>query len=70
MFAGAVGVLDEYAILMQFGYTLSISLKLEESWSGWTENEECGVRSAECGVRSAECGVRKTRSMENMECGK
>ena len=44
MFARAVGVLDEYAILMQVRSTLSISLKLLKE-AGWTENKECGVRS-------------------------
>ena len=48
MFAGAVGVLDDYAILMQVRSTLSISLKLLiMKEAGWMENKECGL-SAEC----------------------
>ena len=31
IFAGAIGALDEYSILMQAGSTLSISFKLEQS---------------------------------------
>ena len=48
MFAGAVGVLDEYAILtMQVRSTLSISLQLMLKNAGWMENQEWGVRSVE-----------------------
>ena len=47
MFAGAVGVLDEYAILMQARSTLSISLQLMLKNAVWMENQECGVRSVE-----------------------
>ena len=45
MFAGAIGVLDEYAILIQVRSTLSISFKLEQSWLAGKR----GMRSAECG---------------------